>query len=166
MSRVEEGSEFLEHYGVKGMKWGVRRSQAALQKAAAKRREARDPSTPEGAERAKRKAAVAQRRLLDDADLDRYVQRLEKEKKLKNLVEDDLSAGQKATKAFLSDTGQRIAKQAVIGTAGVLIGAALANKFGDTTPSYDKTGNLLDPGKVIPTAKEIYKVAKPQLRNK
>ena len=149
MSRIEEGEEFLEHYGVKGMKWGVRRSREALAKAAANRKEARDPSTPEGAERAKRKAAVANRRLLDDADLDAYVKRLEAEKKLKNLVEDDLSAGQKATKAFLSDTGQRVAKQAVVGTAGVIVGAALANKFGD--------GDNVSPKK-----SDIYKLAIPQ----
>jgi len=34
---TEDIDEFLEHYGVKGMRWGVRRSQAELDRAAGRR---------------------------------------------------------------------------------------------------------------------------------
>lgn len=34
MSLVETGKAFLEHYGVKGQRWGVRRTQSTLDKAA------------------------------------------------------------------------------------------------------------------------------------
>lgn len=139
MSRIEEGEDWLEHYGVKGMKWGVRRSKAALAKAAAKRKEARDPSTPEGAERLRRKVAADTRRTISDADLDKLVSRLEKEKKLKSLVEEDLSAGKAATKVILSDTGKQVMKQVAGGVAISVASVALANKFGDTSDGRVKT---------------------------
>lgn len=130
---MNSSSEFLAHYGVKGMKWGVRRTQAQLVRAASKRKEARDPSTPEGAERARRKQALATRRIMDDGDLDKLVKRLETEKKLKNLIEEDLSAGKKASKMILSDTGKQIAKQVIAGVAVAGISVAIGNKFGDTS---------------------------------
>jgi len=124
--------EFLAHYGVKGMKWGVRRTQSQLTRAASKRKEARDPNTPEGAERARRKAALQNRRTINDADLDKLVKRLETEKKLKNLVEEDLSGGQKAAKMILSDTGKQVAKQVLAGVAVAAVSIAIGNKMGDT----------------------------------
>lgn len=130
--------QFLAHYGVKGMKWGVRRTQSQLSRAAAKRKENRDPNTPEGAERARRKAALQNRRTISDADLDRLVKRLETEKKLKNLVEDDLSGGQKAAKMILSDTGKQVARQVLAGVAVAAVSVAVANKFGDTSEGMAK----------------------------
>lgn len=134
---MNSSSEFLAHYGVKGMKWGVRRTQAQLVRAASKRKEARDPSTPEGAERARRKQALATRRTMDDGDLDKLVKRLETEKKLKNLIEDDLSAGKKASKMILSDTGKQIAKQVIAGVAVAGISVAIGNKFGKSSGPGD-----------------------------
>lgn len=125
--------DFLEHYGVKGMKWGVRRTQQQLARASSNRKAARDPNTPEGAERARRKAALQARRTLDQGELDALVKRLETEKKLKSLVEDDLSAGKKATKMILSDTGKQVARQVVAGVAVAAVSVAIANRMGDTS---------------------------------
>lgn len=108
---MENDDEYLQHYGVKGMQWGVRRSAKQLAKAAGKRK-----LSPEEAKVvAARKSAKSNRRVLDDADLDRFISRLEKEKKLKNLIEDDLTPGQKAAKMLLSDVGKRTISTALAG---------------------------------------------------
>ena len=104
--------DFLEHFGVKGMKWGVRKSAPKKGSAAQQKRSAKD-----NREKVKRKNAAKNRRVLSDQDLDRYISRMEKEKKLKTLVDDDVNPGQKFVKAATSQTGRQ-----VIGTVGAGLG--------------------------------------------
>lgn len=109
---TDKANEFLEHYGVKGMKWGVRRTDAQLARSAKK-----DPNTPEGAVRAKRKSAVSNRRTISDKDLDALVDRLKKEKQLKDLVDEDVAPGKKFAKNIINDSGNKILKGVVISAA-------------------------------------------------
>lgn len=110
---MQSGMDFLEHYGVKGMHWGVRRNAPKKEiKIANKRQKMSD-----------------NRRLLDAKDLDAMVARLEKEKKLKDLVEQDLTPGKKAAKAVMSDVGQKVARTVIAGAAIYGVKAALEKKF-------------------------------------
>lgn len=143
--------DYLEHYGVKGMQWGKRRSRAALAKAAAKRAEKNTPEqqAARAADRAKvqeRKAISNSRRLLDDKDLDKIVERMSKEKKLKDLVAAEQSAGAKFAKDVGSAAGNKLVRNLAVGGAAIastIIGAKLESKF----KLSEKVG--VDPSKII-----------------
>ena len=99
--------EEFSHSGVIGMKWGVRKSPSA--------------NTKVRRDRAKMRK---NRRTLSDQELKRAVNRMQMEKKLKILAEEDLTPGKLAAKDFLSKVGGSAAAAA----AGVA-GAALMKKY-------------------------------------
>lgn len=156
-----EGEAYLEHYGVKGMKWGVRRSDAQLASARKQRKaEAKANKAGNKTEKQRRKKAVETRRVVDEKELDDLIRRLDKEKKLKSLVSEDAPASKAAVSKMLSDTGSQVAKQVLAGVAVALVAQAIGNKLGDTTPTYNKDGDVIDPGRVTTTAKELVKSVK------
>ena len=100
----------LTHYGVKGMKWGVRKDRQT-------------------SETSKRRAARRYRRYLSDGDLDKMVQRLEKEKKLKDLVDEDTYPGKKFVKALTSDVTKRALGTVASGAIVYGVKVALTKEF-------------------------------------
>ena len=69
----DKANEFLEHHGVKGQRWGVRNGVGT-------------PIKKESKEIAKRKKLVKKRRSLSDAELKAAIDRIQNEKKLKELL--------------------------------------------------------------------------------
>lgn len=112
-----DDDQHLEHYGVRGMKWGVRKRSAKEEK-----------------ERARRFKAVKNRRTLSDKEIKERIDRIQAEKKLKQLVEEDLTPGRAAAKRILSDSGQKVARNAAAGAGtlavGVVVGALLGPDAG------------------------------------
>ena len=107
--------QFLAHYGVKGMHWGIRKA----------------PTKKEQKARAKRQAAANGRRRLSDDDLKHYIERLQNEKKLKTLVEEDLTPGRAFAKKLLSETGKKTITTVAAGGVAYAIKlgvSSLANK--------------------------------------
>lgn len=115
----------LYHYGVLGMKWGVRRTPEQLAKAnvRAKRK------SEDNAKRSDMKKAVKSRRTLSDADLKKRIERIKMEKQLKDLTAEEISPGKKFVSEVLSSSGKKVATALV--TGAVLYGtkAALTNRF-------------------------------------
>jgi hypothetical protein len=112
---MESIDDILAHYGVKGMRWGVnKKSSSAVLNRSVKQ---------------DRKEVSAKRRLITDADLDKYVSRLEKEKKLKTLIEDDVAPGKRAAKLLMSDVGKNSMRAVGTGLAIYAVRAALVKKF-------------------------------------
>jgi hypothetical protein len=94
----------LMHYGVKGMKWGVRKDDRS--------------------ERRSRASNYKARRIIDDQTLQKSISRMQLEKQYKKLVMEDLNPG----KAFVSDILPKFGATAVM-AAGGTIGAKLAKEF-------------------------------------
>lgn len=97
--------DILEHYGVKGMRWGVRRSRSSTSRT----KYTKPPSK------------------LTDSELQRRVQRMETEKKYNSLNAGDISAGKKFATDVLGTSGRRVATT-IATNAGVLVVAAVLNK--------------------------------------
>lgn len=105
--------EALSHFGTKGMKWGVRKPRT---KAEAKRR-------------VQRQKLSDNRRKLSDDDLKKAVDRIQTEKKLKDLVDEDLRPGKTVAKKILSDSGQKVARTVVAGAGLLAIKTLMTKKF-------------------------------------
>ena len=113
---ADDVEDFLEHYGVKGMKWGVQRG---VVKSGAQR------TSREDKVRAKRKDALRRRQTLKDKDLDQLIKRLEQEKKLKSLLAEDLAPGRTVTKRLLANAGTKVAGTVLAGAGVWAVKAAL-----------------------------------------
>lgn len=129
----EDGSPMIEHYGIKGMHWGIRNaeSQARLARGnSAKRARKAETKNIKAKNRRAQKSRKSQRALndarikavnderieanrnralLSDAELDRRIRRLEKERRLNQLTEDELTPGKAAVKRILTGSATSIA---------------------------------------------------------
>ena len=96
----------LAHYGVLGMKWGVRKDRRTGVRSGSPRA-GKGRTKREEREIANRKRASQNRRTLTDADIEKRIKRLEMERKLKMLTDQDIAPGKTFAKKVMSEQGRK-----------------------------------------------------------
>jgi hypothetical protein len=106
--------DFLEHFGVKGMKWGVRK----------------DSSSSRPTAKTRYKAAPKH---LTDAQLQERIKRMETEKRYNDLNKRTVGTGEKLASDIITNVGKN--SMTMVGTAVAVFGMkqAIKKKFGTTT---------------------------------
>lgn len=96
----------LRHYGILGMKWGVRRSQAQLARIGKKAKK------QDWSEDAKTAAEIRTKKVkqMSNAELKKLNERTRLEKEYKNLNKKDKAAGQKFVSDVLKESSKDLAK--------------------------------------------------------
>lgn len=102
----------IEHFGTKGMHWGVRKKSL--------------PDSVKGPRTSYQKAPAR----LSDVELKRRISRMELEKKYSDLNNPPKSSGAAYAHNILQSSGKTVASTIVSTTAAFMIGRALKNKFG------------------------------------
>lgn len=108
----------IEHHGIKGMRWGVRKQKEPGTERPRKPKKVKPLikqfRSVAKARRSQRKAAkrVA---ILSNEELQARIDRLRKEKELRELTESEVAPGRKAIKDFFKDAGKSLGKAIVTG---------------------------------------------------
>mgnify|MGYP003572209041 CR=1 FL=1 len=121
--------EYLSHYGVKGMRWGVRK---------------RSPRRVLQEAREKRPGGDAKK--LTDAELGERIKRLEAEKRYKDLSARTVSRGEKIAVDIMTQVGTQTAVK--VGNGALALGAQIAlnrqmKGLGDAVVPKQKTPKFL-----------------------
>lgn len=112
------------HYGVLGMKWGVRKKRPSKSGSRSGRKSKKELSVIND-----RKKAVKKSKTLSTSELRERIERLKLEQQLKDLTESNLSPGRSAVKKILSSSGSRIATAFVTGAGLYLTKSAMTGEF-------------------------------------
>lgn len=106
-------NEFLEHYGVKGMHWGIRNP---------------DRPSKRGNKAVRTRYEKSPSRLSDD-ELNRRIRRMELEKRYSDLNEEKKSSGKKYVHDILQNSGKMLVSTALSTVATFIIKRILDKKF-------------------------------------
>ena len=122
----EDGSEALAHYGVLGMKWGVRKDgkPQSFQYGSKHRKRVKQAAGSAGKfvkrrteTKIDRLKANANRSQLSDSELNYRIDRLRRERQLRELTRSEVTPGRNVVHKILSNTGTK-----VIGGAAAAVG--------------------------------------------
>lgn len=103
----------LAHHGVKGQKWGVRRTAAQLGNKASKSTSNKKNDLDER-KRDDMRRASHNRRLLSEKEIRSRIERIKLEKQLKDLTNSEINRGRKIVSEVFESTGKTVLKGAAL----------------------------------------------------
>lgn len=122
MRKGDDMDDQLNHYGVPGMKWGRRKDRSRVNGGGRTRKETNARNS--------RADAKSRRRSISDSDLDKLVKRLEQEKKLRTLVNEDLHPGRSFVNNTIRQSGSVVAGTVATGVATYVVRGVLTKEWG------------------------------------
>jgi hypothetical protein len=123
----------LLHYGVPGMRWGVRKQDSGSRK-----QKKTDPEREKkNAVREDRKKAYKNASTLSDKEIEARLKRLRTEQEFKKLSQESLAPGKTATKLILTESGSRTMKQVAAGAGAIAAGAIITKLVSDPDASQN-----------------------------
>ena len=136
MSKIDLKYAKLTHYGIKGMKWGVRRTPAQLGRGEAKKRTGSklselfkpDKRNNEDTRMSKKSKEI---RKLSSEELTKRIERLDLEKKYLTLLSETRDRGKKTTTSILGEIGAKSVQNIGSQLTTYGLGKAVNKLFGD-----------------------------------
>lgn len=95
---IQNGSDFLQHYGIKGMRWGVRRSEKQLAKARAAEQADADDAARAKEVAKKIQSAGGRTSSISNADMQLLIKRMNLERNYKNMMAQEARAKKENSK--------------------------------------------------------------------
>ena len=119
----------LYHYGIKGMKWGVRRTPEQLGHRSAKKPKKISVRAEDKKKKAEMRTASKNRRLLSTDEIRSRIERIKLERQLKDMTDEELTPGRKFVKDVMSSTGKKVVSTVATGATLYAIKAAISGKI-------------------------------------
>lgn len=137
-----DGADFLEHFGKKGMKWGVRKDRGGATAGTSDGRANNKPplnphqkaqldaasGTKRGKDRSVYKKSPKQ---LSEAQLKARINRMELEKKYNDLNAEPVGKGKKMVEEVMQNSGKQIATTILVGAGLLAAKQVIGKKFGE-----------------------------------
>ena len=120
----------LSHTGVLGMKWGIRKDRSSGSSSSSDSSGSSSSSKGSKISGYDRKELAARRKTMTDKELNDAVNRLQTEKRLKELAQEDVSSGKKYAVSILTKIGKS-AVETTATTIGQTIGQETGKKIAE-----------------------------------